>query len=225
MVQSCSRATVALSAALHRRDIYAFVLEQGRVRGALGSGLDEFRTILETCAQREGGIVWAKANTPLYPRPPGDTPAVVALSPSEDAFERSLVALIEAATSARSTVPRRYRAPEGPNGASVATWVKIGGVALLLGADLEVSANDQAGWDGVLKYSKPATKASLMKVPHHGSAGAHHDEVWSELGQEDLVAILTPWSRGAKFLPTQEDLDRTRALASIHRLTRLWGVG
>ncbi len=122
-------------------------------------------------------------------------------------------------TAKRSTVPRRYRAPEGPNGASVVTSIRNAEIAVLLGADLEVSANVEAGWDGLLKYAKPTAKASVVKVPHHGSPGAHHDAVWTELSEDEVVAIVTPWARGGRYLPTQEDLARLRSSASRVYLT------
>src|SRR5687767_11465220 len=50
IVQFCARATVVCSAALARKDIFAFVIEQEEARGAIGSGLDEFRTLLRICA-------------------------------------------------------------------------------------------------------------------------------------------------------------------------------
>jgi beta-lactamase superfamily II metal-dependent hydrolase len=219
IVDACNSARVACSAALRRPDILAFVVQQEAAGGALGSGLDEFRRVLRTCHERGVTILWAKANLPLHPLPPGYTPRVVALSPSEDAFERSIESLIEAATAARSTLPRRYRAPEGPNGGSVATSVRLGEHAVLAGADLEVSANKETGWDAVLAYSKPPVKASLVKVPHHGSAGAHLDAMWRELAEDDPVAVVAPWSRGAKYLPTQADLSRLRSVAGKLLLT------
>jgi len=144
----------------------------------------------------------------------------VALSPSEDAVERSVEALIEAATGAPSVLSRRFKAPEGPNGASVAASIREGDATLLLGADLEKRANVESGWDAVLTYAKPATKASLVKVPHHGSSGAHHDAAWSELTSEAL-AVLTPWTKGANYLPKQDDLDRIRGVADRVFLTAM----
>src|SRR5918996_933708 len=111
VVEACVGARVACSAALGMPDIVAFVFEQEAAKGALGSGLDAFRTLLRVCASRGTTILWAKANLPLHPLPPGDTPAVIALSPSEDAFERSIVSLVEAAAQAKSTFRRRYKAP------------------------------------------------------------------------------------------------------------------
>lgn len=221
IVRASLRARVACSAALCRKEIFAFILGQEGARGTLGSGLDELRSVLRLCAERGVTITWAKANVPLYPLPPGDAPTVVALSPSEDAFERALRSLIEAATGAKSTLPRRYRAPEGPNGASVATWVRRGDIGVLLGADLEVSANSETGWEGVLKYSRQSSRASLIKVPHHGSKGAHHEGVWQDLAGADPVAVLTPWSRGKGYLPTMSDLERLRALSSRLFLTAM----
>lgn len=216
VVDACPEATVACSAALRRKEVVAFVVRQEEAQGALGSGVDEFRALLRLCRERGTLIVWAKANTPLHPQPPGDTPRVVALSPSEDAFERSMESLVEAATATRGTLPRRYRAPEGPNGASVAASVRRGNVSMLLGADLEASTNHEAGWEAVLKYCTPSVQASAVKVPHHGSPTAHHAGIWSELVEDDPIAIVAPWARGTKFLPTNEDLQRLRSYARVY---------
>lgn len=209
----CAAARIACSQALRREDIVQFVYEQEGAGGAFGSGLDELRTILDIAEDR-GGVVWAKANLPLHPRPPGDRPLVTALSPSEDAVERSIVMLIEAAIGKNATLRRRFTAPDGPNGASVATVMRSGDVTSLLGADVEsTTANFETGWSAIVSYARPPAPASLVKVPHHGSGGAHHDGMWDELLSDDVVAIVTPWSKGAKFLPTEEDLDRLSKLS------------
>jgi hypothetical protein len=119
-----------------------------------------------------------------------------------------VLALIEAATSSKALPGRRYRAPEGPNGSSVVTSVRNGDLAMLLGADLEASPNQDAGWKAVVRDAKPTVAASILKIPHHGSAGAHDDVMWTDLAEQDPVAIIAPWSRGVKFLPTRADLDR-----------------
>jgi beta-lactamase superfamily II metal-dependent hydrolase len=221
VVEACANATVVCSAALDRKEIVAFVLQQEAAKGAIGSGLDELRSILHTCGKRQRSIVWAKATLPLHPRPPGDVARVVALSPSEDAVERAMQDLIAAATSAKITVPRRYRAPERSNGASVAVSIRNENVGLLLGADLEASVNPEAGWKAVVAYARPTLKASAVKVPHHGSLGAHHDEMWSELLERDVLAVLTPWIRGAKYLPTEADIQRIVSLSKKVYITAM----
>lgn len=213
-VRACASANVSCSAALGRRDIVEFVVGQEAAADALGSGLDELRTVLRLCASRRLQIIWAKANLPLHPHPPGSRAVVVALSPSENSVQRSVESLIEAATQKDIAVQGRYRAPDGPNAASVATSVFGDDSATLLGADLEATSNLESGWAAVLGHSKPDSRASLVKVPHHGSDGAHHDQMWTEIVAPDVVAIVTPWAKGRAFLPRQRDLDRLRRLTS-----------
>jgi hypothetical protein len=212
IVEECNGATVACSLALRREDIFQFVIQQRRAAGKNGSGLDELRAVLEQCRSTHR-LLWANATLPLHPRAAGGNPMVVALSPSNDAVGRSIESLIEQATGEKVAFPRRYRAPERPNGASVAATVRAGETSILLGADLENSANPATGWDAVLAEAKPDIPASVVKVPHHGSEGAHHDGVWAEIVDRDSVAIVTPWMLGGGHLPTEADLDRVRGVA------------
>jgi beta-lactamase superfamily II metal-dependent hydrolase len=220
VVEACEHATVACSLALDRQDIFQFVIQQSQGQGGVGSGLDELRTILRQC-RSTGRLVWAKATLPLHPRAAGGNPTVVALSPSDDAVSRSIESLIERATGEQVAFPRRYKAPEGPNGASVAAMVRAGETSMLLGADLENAPNPQTGWEAVLAHAKPDTSASVVKVAHHGSEGAHHDGVWDEIVDDDPVAIVTPWVLAGGHLPTEEDLARLRGVAENVYLTAM----
>lgn len=208
IVRACPEANVACSAALHKTDIVQFVVEQEIALGGVETGVDELRSVMKIVQERGGQIIWAKANTVLHPTPPGSSPNVMALSPSENAFQRGVEALIQAATGLKAAVPRRFRAPEGPNGASVAASVRSGYAWVLLGGDLERSNNPLSGWDAVIADAAPAEKASLVKVPHHGSNDAHHRGMWSELASEQPIAVLTPLRRGSNDLPEPTDVDR-----------------
>jgi hypothetical protein len=190
----------------------------------MSSGVDELRSILIRC-RSTGRLVWAKATLPLHPRVAGSTPTVTALSPSDDAVSRSIESIIEQATGERISFPRRYRAPEGPNGACVAATVRAGNTSVLLGADLERTSNLEAGWDAVLAHARPDVSASVFKVSHHGSEGAHHEQVWEEMVDRDPVAIVTPWVLAGGHLPTVEDLERLRGVAERVYLTALPTLG
>jgi hypothetical protein len=218
----CENATVACSLALQREDILQFVFTQADASRA--SGLDELGRTLRLC-RPQGRLVWAVARRPLHPKRAGDDATVTALSPSDDAVSRSIESLIEAAAGTPVTIPRRYRAPEGPNGASVVTSVRTNDTSVLLGADLANSNNAATGWDAVLTDAKPGTRASLVKVPHHGSEGAHHAGVWSELADADPVAVVTPWVLAGGHLPTQADLDRLRGVTGRLYLTAMPTLG
>jgi len=224
VVEQCDHATVACSLALNRTDIVQFVIEQRRAQGGLGSGLDELRTILGQC-RSTGRLVWAKATLPLHPRAAGGNSTMTALSPSDDAVSRSIESLIERASGKQVAFSLRYRAPEGPNGSCVAATVRAGETSILLGADLVNAANIQTGWDAVLAHARPDTSASVVKVPHHGSEGAHHADVWEEIVDDDAVAIVTPWVVAGGHLPTAEDLARLRGVAQRVYLTAMPTLG
>lgn len=224
VVKQCENAAVACSLALNRTDIVQFVIEQRQARGPLGSGLDELRTTLTEC-RGTGRLIWAKATLPLHPRASGGKPTVTALSPSDDAVSRSIESLIEQATGQQISFRRRYRAPEGPNGACVAATVCAAGTSMLLGADLENAKNPETGWDAVLAHARPDVSASVVKVPHHGSEGAHHDGVWEEIVDDDALAIVTPWVLAGGHLPTEADLERLRGVADHVYLTAMPTLG
>jgi beta-lactamase superfamily II metal-dependent hydrolase len=212
VIRRAPQARIACSLALTRDSFPQFVIEQEQAAVGAGSGLDELREVLRLAPDR-GGVIWAMANRPLYPLPPPESGALVtALSPSDDAVERGMIEVIEAATGLTRAVIGRFSAPEGPNGASVVASVAIQDVQLLLGADLENSANPKAGWNAVVASAKPAHRASIVKVPHHGSSGAHHDQMWAQMVEPTPIAVLAPFRNGAVQLPTEDDIERLRAL-------------
>jgi hypothetical protein len=72
----------------------------------------------------------------------------------------------------------------------------------VLGSDLEVGTNRDTGWLAILgSNTKPTGKATVYKIPHHGSQNADLDGVWSEMLIPDPIAILTPFRRGNVSLP------------------------
>lgn len=102
---------------------------------------------------------------------------------------------------------------------SVVTRVISNGTELLLGADLERSSNPETGWDAVLRYAKPSRRSAVVKVPHHASEGAHHDDVWVEMLEDDPIAVITPWVNAGNYLPLERDLDRLKGLTTQVYLT------
>jgi hypothetical protein len=105
---------------------------------------------------------------------------------------------------------RRIRiASPTPNYASVVLWVKVGDHRILLGADLEKTTNPKTGWSVILSGSTViCDKASVFKIPHHGSETAHHEGVWSELLVEEPFAVVSPFHRGKRPLPSPTDIQR-----------------
>jgi hypothetical protein len=56
--------------------------------------------------------------------------------------------------------------------------------------------------------------ASVFKVPHHGSGNAHNPHIWAQALCESPYALLTPYNRGKKPLPSLADRQRISHLTS-----------
>ncbi|TAJ36591.1 MAG: hypothetical protein EPO55_21175, partial [Reyranella sp.] len=87
----------------------------------------------------------------------------------------------------------------------VVLYIKIGDQVLLLGSDLEHNNHPQSGWKSVLAAPIRNTPASMFKIPHHGSEGAHSPSIWTTALQQAAIAVVTPYTRST--LPQQNQLD------------------
>ncbi len=83
------------------------------------------------------------------------------------------------------------------------------------------------GWNAVLDGPNPVKKgkASVFKVPHHGSYNGHNNRVWRDLLSRDVKAILTPCYSGRNPPPRQKDLDRLLSLSGVVSITAPPGTG
>lgn len=92
-----------------------------------------------------------------------------------------------------------------PNDKSVALLLSLGYHTAILGADLEVSSDNQTGWLNILDFSKVVrdVKANLFKIPHHGSQNGFHERIWGEILQNSPIAKMTPWNKNGG-LPTAD---------------------
>jgi hypothetical protein len=141
--------------------------------------------------------------------------SVISLSPSDEAYSRSLEALASALPPPGST---RKALLIDPNELAIALWVEVPGKAVALGADL-LRGPDGCGWIAVLASFKPALKASVFKVSHHGSVTGHHEDVWNRLLEDSPIALVAPFRGGNVCLPTATDIDRINALTSESFIT------
>ncbi|WP_156746886.1 hypothetical protein [Mycobacterium sp. E2733] len=80
----------------------------------------------------------------------------------------------------------------------------------LLGADLENSPRD-FGWEAVLADPGHAqlSPADIVKVPHHGSPDADHEDIWRKFAVKDRHMFVAPFTAtGGSKRPTTEDCAR-----------------
>jgi hypothetical protein len=91
----------------------------------------------------------------------------------------------------------------------------------LLGADLEEPGDGRFGWSAVVSNpGRPDLRSSVFKVPHHGSATAHHDDTWEQLITPAPYAAATPYKLGGNVLPQSTDITRIRQRAQSAYITK-----
>lgn len=232
IVEECPEAKVFISEAMKEREFRKLIFAAEQQNLGNTRGVDEFLRIYS--------ILDARKQTKAKCNPPGaaiqnrillqgrlETPSgnrdmrVTALSPSDASVHL-----------ARQTFSRLYSdevnhrvrvLPPQPNDAAVALWVEIGCHKMLLGSDLEAGTDPTRGWHGVLaNFSVQGTPAGIFKKAHHGARSAHHPAVWTELLSDNACTVLTTWSKGGKWLPTDVDIRRITSLTDKAYVTSLY---
>ena len=206
LVEVCERARFCCASVLcHEEFLAAAHALEGRHVGAFGSGLREMHGAFSRLRKTDATPTLALANRRVFAN---DSCHVWSLSPADGAFLnflREVGRLLPEVGRAETWIPSL-----SPNDVAVALWIAVGDLAVLLGADLE-----QRGWLAVLQNDeRPAGTASAFKVPHHGGESAHEPGVWERMLDPESVAVLTPWQRGGRVLPSRRDRRRIRSYTS-----------
>lgn len=200
VVQACRSARFCCAAALRNEEFLTVVKAWGhRPLTKAGSGVKEiYGVFLHLQAQ---GIepIFALANRRIYTE---NECEIWSLSPDDKLFGRFLRS-IDGLLSSQGQPKTRVPDPQS-NDVAVALWVATGEDVMLLGSDLE-----RPGWVQVLGIGElPGARASVFKVPHHGSKNAEHPGIWEQMLVSSPIAVLTPWRRGSRTLPTKDDAKR-----------------
>jgi len=202
LVASGATARFCCAGALQRKEFLS-VIERHREHGPPLAGLAarEIASVFAHLGLARVPPLWATANRRIHRSSSCD---VWSLSPGDEAYTAFLHSLASL-PDARTELDLR---PLTANQLSVALLVRFrGGASCLLGADLE-----RTGWTAVLgDPARPRCKSSVFKVPHHGSAHAHVEEVWDELLEPEPIAMLAPWRLGSGALPKSDDVARILA--------------
>lgn len=209
LYRACTSAQLVCSQALRNEDFLALSAAANDRAMMENSGVDEFNAVLAELGKRGDVPRWALADRVLWSRD-GNIPCRVwALSPSDKAITQAFQSIGQLLESGGSP-KRRIPAPERNHGA-VAILLKLGNMSVLLGSDLETTDAHDTGWAAVLASpNRPTGKAKIYKVAHHGAASADCPQIWTDMLNDQPVAILTPFSRGKVHLPTDRDIQRTK---------------
>jgi hypothetical protein len=178
------------------------------------SGIEELarvRSIMDGKVRNdEPAICFLSAVKRIRNKPDSVVTEIWALSPSDADAQRGIehvAALIERPGPGAKRVPSLE-----PNDVSVVLLLETIAGAILLGADLEHFVSSRTrGWHAIIDHdARPNSKATLFKIPHHGSYNADCPEVWQHLVIADAVSVLSPFERGRSPLPRPSDAQRIR---------------
>jgi len=211
----CEAASFVFAHALANSQFVALVDADARAYAGIPfRSFSEYQKVFEIVKSRStsgpGFRPWrfASETTVLLP-PTGPNPAkVTALSPSDEAYHRSLRALSNLLPVAGGG---RRLARIDPNELAIALWVEVDGKVILLGADVLTGPNG-CGWTAVNESFSPEAKAQVVKLPHHGSVTGHHDAMWTNLLVRSPIALLAPFRGGNIALPSRDDRRRICSL-------------
>ena len=177
---------------------YRAVFAEAERRGRDPKGLKPLRRAMEQ------QVVWNHPGTHSHV-----SADVRALSPSHEAVTRASTALARSLAVAGQT---RRLAASDPNEFAVSLWIETVHAAILLGGDLTRGPTG-CGWHAVLATHDPSQRASLFKIPHHGSPNAHHEGVWTNLVTSDVISAIAPYRAGRNPRPNEEDINRISSLS------------
>lgn len=212
LLEHCETAGICISGALTQSEFIKFLSAYSTNRTSpLGTGVDEFVAVLKKMRDPKrkplrGGQDKRILNIRGCELAHGESCEVWTLSPSDFQVLESNSRFASLLPDAKSTMRRAV--PDRKNNHSVAAWISIGKTHVILGADLENTADARAGWASIVgSTTRPSGDVSLFKVPHHGSENGHNMDLWDSVLAHDVIAVVTPWNRSSG-LPGQEDLTR-----------------
>ena len=215
LVEAFPQAEVALAWPHTRDALYKLVKldDRAKVKAGIGwaSSTRELRLILRMLESRCGSpgdvdFLQPQQDMTLLKEDEGHI-EVIALSPSARTirnYMRDIIRVIE--RQEKSTDLRIVF--KKPNLLSIAAYLKMHYHRAILGADLEAKTN--GGWSQIIdkcKGLKGQPRATLFKVPHHGSENAYDARVWESLLDEGVIANIAPWNLNG-MLPTEEMLKK-----------------
>ena len=219
LLDACPSAVFCCSTSFTKREFNRFVEVLSVGGKTTGNGnVIEFKRCLTTLAERKHTIRYASPGRQISD--PG--PAMVkSWSPSD--YDDACFLNYVATNYPSNWGAMRRAVPGSPNLTSVVLSVDWGDGAVLLGADMEASADQRRGWGAIVAEAKRIgyPRGEVVKVPHHGSEGAHDARMWSELLNDLPLSIIAPVGDGLSKNrpPLSGDVRRVTSHSSETYLT------
>jgi len=209
LVEECENAIFSSSMSSDKTKFLQLVgLDYNKIKGdSTISSTKEFKTCLRIIGERKSTFRSAVQDKSLLGFNDRVIKSkVIALSPSDyiiNEFNKEISTLISEFGPSNKKITY-----QSPNDKSVVLYIKVNEHSILLGSDLEVTSDARRGWFCILNENQSIdAKASVFKIPHHGSETGYHEKIWDELVENNAIAKLSPYNRGTK-LPKDEMLEK-----------------
>ena len=215
IVSAATKAKFAMSSCLRSEEFFGLIKAYGdrKIMAASGSGIDELLSILQAYISQKKHPIFATESKIIYRKDlqNGAEARILCLSPSDYSLvqaSQEFLDLFPDEIEGGKTLKRVFPKIGNINHTSVVLWVEVSGFVLLLGADMETVANTEYGWKRIvdLETLPSGRSAHVFKIPHHGSATGHSDDVWKKMVCDDSISVCTPFSRSK--LPLPVDVER-----------------
>lgn len=202
LFEACEQAQLVLPTALDDRHSAAYLASYSEpMSSGLSVGTKQIVELLKIQKERTAAkpIHFAVQDRPVF-----DSAGVrlTGLAPDDVSVRRfidSISAHIPSTGSIKRLPPKLK-----PNHSSVVLLLQFKSASFLLGADLEEEPGK--GWTRVLTNSiqlRSAKNFRVYKVAHHGSAGAHCEDLWALL--DNPISILAPFDHGRHKIPSKDE--------------------
>ncbi|MBR9893827.1 hypothetical protein GYB14_19200 [bacterium] len=222
-LEACASSAFAMPISMCKREFLTFLYAyENQPKLALGRGGTEILNCMKQLKAREKKFVVQDKVVQVWDSETlshGKRVELIAVSPSEkrvEDFLRAIGSFLDGIPERPSmTSPPKSRIhTSNKNDLSIATVLTIGDFALLFGADVEESGCADYGWSNIVTSRiGRVPKPHIYKVAHHGSIGAHHDDIWREILEDQPISVVTPWVLGGNFLPQDRDKARIKSLS------------
>jgi beta-lactamase superfamily II metal-dependent hydrolase len=211
LVRHFEKATVIFSPLISEKYFLALTEQLKNIGTKNGGGLREIRNCLDI-ALNENRIKTYSENQCIFNSATsgidvGQNLKIHSVSPSNAGVTEESIGF----TKSFEIGSKDYVPSKKENHASIAIHICTPEFSVLLGSDLETYHSDKFGWGAVLKNNNVIeSKCDLFKIPHHGSEGAYHPDVWKTLISDEPISILTPFKNGNVDLPKAAGVDQLK---------------
>lgn len=210
--RSCKSANFACPISLGTREFLSLLSYYRRPCLINHHGVSELNTIFQELEKRKVRPIYGIEGRSLYSATYSSHSVVEAMSPSDLAHEKSVLALSKLRPM-RGAVKTKLLAGT-PNHLAMAIRIDALGQSIVLGSDVEVVANNSDGWSRIRTVQASRARAHLLKVPHHGSETAFCEPYWNDCMAQDGIAVMTPFVRAGVVLPTEVGIEKLLSVTS-----------